>query len=110
KTDYKRMKLIAGLARCGQHQRAAEIAEKLRAGTADSELLFEAACGYALCAAAVPGEPGLRRSYTDQALGALQEAVTKGYKDAVWIETDPDLDPIRGLPAYKALMAKLSPQ
>jgi tetratricopeptide (TPR) repeat protein len=111
KNDRKQMKLIVPLARCGEHRRAAEVAERLRAGkAADTELLFEVACGYALCSEAAPDDPELRRRYAERAVGALEEADAKGYKDVASIETDPDLDPIRELPGYKALLEKIRGQ
>ncbi len=41
------------------------------------------------------------------ALQALRQAVTHGYRDAEWIEQDPDLEALKGHPLFDALLAEL---
>jgi tetratricopeptide (TPR) repeat protein/tRNA A-37 threonylcarbamoyl transferase component Bud32 len=105
--NRRQVDVMRVLPRCGQHARAAEIAGKLRAGKPDAELLLDIACGYALCADAVAAEKPLRDRYTAAAVAALTDAVAQGYTDAVTLETEPDLRPLRDDMAYQALLAKV---
>jgi hypothetical protein len=92
----------------GQHERAAQIADKLRTGKPDSEMLFEIACGYALCAAAARDDDGsARERYVAAAVAALTDAVARGYSDGVALETEPDLRALHGDSGYQALVAKV---
>ncbi len=119
-----RMALMVALARCGEHVRAAGIARELVAGPPSNEMVyFEAACGFALSAGAVrdqsrptvpaggaaalaPAAEALIRDYTDRAIDCLRKAKARGYADVVGLETDPDLEPIRHEPAFRALVAE----
>ena len=47
---------------------------------------------------------------TGDALRALREAVQLGYDDAAWMEQDPDLDALKGHPAFVGLLSSLKPQ
>jgi serine/threonine-protein kinase len=115
----KQISLMLALARCGRHGEAAVIARKLRERAAeDPGMLFYAACGFALCAGALdgpaadgdtPDAPEARRRYRDQAIEALERAIGHGYRDAVALETDPDLAPIRRDPAFTTLLGRLRP-
>lgn len=108
KNEVRQMELMLALAHCGEHQRAAQIAEAVRTGKKDRELLFEVTRCYAQCAAAAaPADKQQADAYIDQAIDALGEAVTEGYSDVVAFQTEPDLDPIRGHAGYEALSAKL---
>ncbi|MGH9421102.1 MAG: TPR end-of-group domain-containing protein, partial [Thermoanaerobaculia bacterium] len=55
-------------------------------------LLYNAACNFALLGRA------------DEALGALEQAVDRGYGDKNWIEHDSDFDSIRATQRYQALV------
>jgi hypothetical protein len=55
-------------------------------------LLYNVACTYGV----------LGRS--DEALDALEHAVSKGWGDKSWLEHDSDLDSIRESPRYKAIL------
>jgi len=48
-----------------------------------------------------------RLGHTAEALAALTRAVELGYRDADWAEQDPDLRPLRGLPEFDALLARM---
>jgi hypothetical protein len=99
------------LSRCGQHERVGAIAQKLRAGKSqDRELLVEVACCYALCAGAAADDAELKRRYTHEALATLGQAIAQGFQDRLCLETEPDLDPIRGEPGFKELVAKVNPR
>jgi serine/threonine-protein kinase len=102
------------VARCGEHERAARTAERVRQLRGNADDLFQIACCYALCMPAVaPGkslsqltaaEVRQRQQYQAAALEALRQAKDKGYSDWVGLETDPDLVPIQELPAFKVLL------
>jgi tetratricopeptide (TPR) repeat protein len=111
KNDLRRRELMVVLPHCGQHQRAAEMADAMWTGQAvDRALLFEIACCYAQCAAAAAPDAALSRGYTDKAIQALGEAVRHGYKDTVMLETDPDLEPVRTLAGFQELLKQLRSQ
>jgi serine/threonine protein kinase len=108
KSDRARMDLMLVLAHCGQHEQASQLAESLRIGRLnDRELLLLIARCYAQCAAAVPDDSILREQYAVKALEALQAAVSRGYSDQMTLETNPDLEPIRGRPEFGVLLEKV---
>ena len=45
-----------------------------------------------------------------EALRTLQHAVEIGYKDLDWMTQDPDLEGLKGLPEFTALLEQLKPQ
>jgi serine/threonine protein kinase/tetratricopeptide (TPR) repeat protein len=114
----RQLELMLSLARCGQHAKAAELADAIRKATSgDPAFLFSAACGYALSIPAVaPGkendkltsdERALQQRYADKAMDTLREALAKGFDDPVTLETDPDLAPMQNDPRLKELLAKM---
>lgn len=46
----------------------------------------------------------------NDALRSLRQAVELGYKDIDWMQQDPDLDGLKALPAFHALLTQLKPQ
>ena len=105
--------LMIARARCGQHQIASKTAEELiTKPPLDARVYFQAACGFSLCAGAVAEEPAspetkaLVGRYTEKAFQALRLALGAGWKNVVDIETDPDLDAIRGAPGFEAIVAE----
>jgi len=99
--------LMVALARCGDHAEAAKIAEALMTNPpTDEHIYFQAACGYALSAGAAGNDATLIKRYTAAALDCLKKDKEKGWTDVVTLETDPDLEPIRTDPAFKALLAE----
>ena len=46
------------------------------------------------------------RDYTDRAVECLRKAKARGFADVVGLETDPDLEPIRDEPGFRALIAE----
>ncbi len=105
KSYQKKLDLLLVLPHAGKHERAAQLAEKLRAGhEKDADFLVHAARCYAQCASAVPSDPTLRPHYLELALAALQAALQNGYKDVFLLETDPDLDPLRDGSAFQKLI------
>ncbi|MGZ6142009.1 MAG: TPR end-of-group domain-containing protein, partial [Myxococcales bacterium] len=61
----------------------------------DYAVLYNAACGYTYAG-----------DY-DHALDLLERAVGTGKGFRSWIEHDPDLDPLRALPRYQQILARL---
>jgi tetratricopeptide (TPR) repeat protein len=101
--------LLVALARAGTHEKAAELAEKLRRGhEKDTDFLIHVARSYAQSSLAVPDNPSLRQKYLELALAALEAALGHGYKDITTLEAHPDLDPVREMPAFKKLLEKVS--
>jgi serine/threonine-protein kinase len=91
------------LARCGRLGEAAKEAGELRRQVSNNvELLVGLACCYARCAASSEGVP--RQKYAGQALAALREATRLGYRDAVVLRTEPDLEAVRADPAFRELL------
>jgi len=67
-------------------------------------LLLQMARSFALC---VAGDTAQKRQYTDQALEALRAATREDYKDAVALQTDPDLASIRQEAAFQSVIDKV---
>src|SRR5262249_6625104 len=105
--DRRQMEYMLALAHCGKHTEAATVAQRVQAGKPDGELLIDVARCYAWCAEAVPEDAKLRSRYRGQAIQALQKAVYLGYRDKVYLTSEPDLDPLRNDPAFAQLMEKL---
>jgi len=63
----------------------------------DFAVLYNAACGFA------------RAGDHDRALELLDRAVGTGTGFRAWMEGDPDLDAIRGLPRFRRILARLPP-
>jgi tetratricopeptide (TPR) repeat protein len=106
KAKMSQVDLMVALARCGEHAQAARIARALvEIPPKDEHLYFQAACGYALAAGATR-DAALARRYTDAALACLREGKRHGWADVGSLETDPDLEPIRADPAFRALLAE----
>ncbi len=111
---------MVALARCGNHEKAAELAEEVSFTEPQDRNLFQAACGFSLCIAGVahlknadqltPDELARQERYAARALDALSRAVAKGYKDFTAIETDPDLDPVRGFPGFGKFLNEIKPK
>jgi serine/threonine-protein kinase len=101
--------LMLALPRCGEHAPAAEIAERLRErATQNPKNLYNIACCYALCSAAVdPDEATVRDRYAAFAFAALRDAIAHGYKALGQLRTDPDLDSIREQPEYLKVVEEL---
>jgi len=106
------------LARCGYVNRAVHEAEKIRnALSKDNAALYGIACCYALCVPATSrgkddqalsaDERDRRQHYARAAIAALEQSVERGFKDLIGLETDPDLDSIRGEAGYKSIVERL---
>lgn len=103
----------------GKFDRVEESADKLRELSSDAPqtnkatLLYDAACGYGVCATGVRGEAGTelseelqekRRKLIDQSLQCLQDAVAAGFSDFERMADDSDLSALFELPEFKKLL------
>jgi serine/threonine protein kinase len=92
---------------------AVESAARMKERAGDNAAhLYNAACAYALCAAAKQanspgtGAPGSER-LAQEAMALLKQAVARGYKDAAHMKQDNDLDALRQRPDFQKLLADL---
>jgi tetratricopeptide (TPR) repeat protein len=105
------------LGRCRNHAEAAKLAEDMSFTEPQPRWLYNSACGFALCHAAVghrkapeeltADERSLRDKYQAQALDAIQRAIQKGYRDISELENNPELDSIRSHPGFVEQVAQL---
>jgi tetratricopeptide (TPR) repeat protein/tRNA A-37 threonylcarbamoyl transferase component Bud32 len=111
-----RTTLMLTLARCGEHRRAVELAEEVRP-LADARVLAEeVGTAYGICMAAVQGdrtsdqlpseERELRDRYRDLAVAAVKAGAAKGYANLLFLEGDPDMEPLLALPEFRAWLAE----
>ncbi len=103
-----RVDLMLALARCGDHPEAARMAGELIASPPrESNIYFQAACGYALSAGAVKDkDKALAKRYTASAIDCLRKGIQDGWSDLVSLETDPDLEPIRQAAEFQELLGE----
>jgi tetratricopeptide (TPR) repeat protein len=103
--------VLAPLARCGEHEKSAAMADRLaKAGAGNPEALLPLGCCYALCAEAVGAGHPLFEGYVRKALDTLGQATPETFKDVRTIETDPELAVLRELQGYRDLVARLRKQ
>jgi serine/threonine-protein kinase len=116
----RQIELLLARARCGRHEEASKLAAAIAAkAPRHPGVLFAVAGGYALCIPAVAqgkaeaslsdAERSLRNSYADAALKILQQAIECGYHDAMALEHDPDLEPLRANPRYHEILKGVLP-
>ena len=100
--DAKReIDLMISLARCGQVAEAVRFSEALaKAGDQDAQTWYQVACARSLCRQAVRADAAESARHAEASLAALREASLRGYKDIVYLENDPDLDPLRDMPEF----------
>jgi hypothetical protein len=109
KNEKRQMELMRMLAGAGQAAKAAEIADRLSAGSnPDNELRVEVAQCFALCARA-DNPVALQQTYMRKAIESLRAALANGYRDRVYLETEPELDSLRTNPDFHSLLAGLLP-
>ena len=103
------------VARCGDHATAEKLALVQREfwlkKKANSIPLSEIASCFALCLDAVAPEKQdnqrsaeekkLRQQYVELALEAFRQAQDSGFADVLFVDCDPDVDPLRGITAFE---------
>jgi hypothetical protein len=109
---YAQRDLMMSFAQVGRHREAVELAETVRTKLPkDPGALVDIACCYAVCTSVIPGAAGPEKAtqdrYVTKALEALKQAVHAGYGDKVNLETEPDLDAIRGQAEFQATLNRL---
>ena len=87
----------ANLSSMGESERAMEWAGRaFEAGRNEPMVLYNVACTYALL-----GE-------SDRAMELLEKAISLGWGDRAWLETDSDLDSLRTIPRFQALLDRIN--
>jgi serine/threonine protein kinase/tetratricopeptide (TPR) repeat protein len=98
------------------HASVAAIAgEIVRFGDEPARDSYDAACFLSRCVTLADKDASLpeakrkelAQSYTQQALALLQQAVTRGFKDAAHMKKDPDLEALRPREEFRKLLAEL---
>jgi serine/threonine-protein kinase len=111
-----RRDLAATLLELGEHTGAAEAAADLaRIAFEPASDAYKAACFFSRCIPLAEKDnilppaqrQALVRSYGDQALEAMQQALAKGYKELANLKKDKDLDPLRQREDFKKLLTEL---
>jgi serine/threonine protein kinase/tetratricopeptide (TPR) repeat protein len=115
-----RLLRAASLAHAGNHVRAATEADALAGDTAiPDRALYSLACVYSLARRAAMKDPSLTPSrraklaslHETRAIELLKKARTAGYFQSQGpidlLKQDPDLDPLRSVPAFKRLLGEL---
>jgi tetratricopeptide (TPR) repeat protein len=110
-----RLLRACALAHCGEGTQATrEATEVLQASIPGADLLYEAACVYALVAAHAEKAPrppqtsSLRaEQHARRAMALLRDAVAKGYRDVAHLRRDPDLDRLQVRADFQQLVADL---
>jgi tetratricopeptide (TPR) repeat protein len=106
---YQRSIRAAGRVRAGQVAAAIEEAEEL-AKSADSPLLYNVACVYALASEpskANPIPPQLRAKYAERAVALLRQVVAKGGSNIDDLKNDDDLKPLRPRGDFQKLLREM---
>jgi tetratricopeptide (TPR) repeat protein/tRNA A-37 threonylcarbamoyl transferase component Bud32 len=109
RSDKREMELMLALARAGKPDEAVAIADRLAAGPrVDNEMRLDLARTYTQSVRALPPAQGERASALQaRAVQMLQAAVGEGYRDAVYLETEADLDPLRQREDFRDVMKRV---
>jgi tetratricopeptide (TPR) repeat protein len=116
---FFRLQHSAALAHAGGHPDAVKAVEEVLASSdpkvktpPSGPLLYDAACVYALSAAAVKEDAKLREQYTARAIALLRQAKSAGFfkdpKQVEHIKKDTDLDALRQRDDFQKFAAELA--
>jgi eukaryotic-like serine/threonine-protein kinase len=103
--------------RQGDHAGTAEVARELGKVRPNTESnVYDAACFLTRASALAEKDAklseqrrkDLARSYADEAMEYLRQAVTKGYRDVADLRSDTDLNPLRSREDFQKLLAELA--
>ncbi len=86
-----------------------------RIASEDNLFTYDLACGLALYGEvagrdkSAPNEELSKKSrqYSDKSMAVLQQAVDRGWRQAEWMERDPELGSLRSRPDFQALIGRL---
>jgi serine/threonine-protein kinase len=96
------------LARLKEHTRATAVADTVAgAKDASADNLYDAACVYALSAAATRDDAKQAEQYAARAVELLRQALSKGFKHIEHMKKDSDLDALRQREDFKKLLREL---
>ncbi|HZU35659.1 MAG TPA: protein kinase [Gemmataceae bacterium] len=110
KNTQRQIELMLVLARLGHDSEAAGLAAAILAyAPRHPGMLYGAACGYALCSVHAKAA-AQKADYLARSAAALRQAVAHGYQDARGMAADPNLEPLRGSPAFRAVQTELVSQ
>ena len=105
----RQIELMLTLARCGAWEKATSIAATIRTPSSDPDLLICIARCFTHCSTVVrDADPSAADALGEKAIEAIQEAVAAGYKDKVTLTTEPDLLPLKPLPAFGVIISGLA--
>lgn len=110
-----KLRLLVAAARAGQFAEGLQLAKQLEATLdKDATTRYDLACGYAQLAKAREGLTATDDAEADSlpsaeelqaaAIAAIKEAMDAGFFRITDLKLDPDLSPIRELPAFQALI------
>ena len=110
-----RVGLLASQGRLGDAAKAADLVDAIEPKDAAEWYSLARACAAEAGGVAAgkdgaqctPEERDLRRRLADRAIAALGGAVEAGFKDAVAIQTEPDLTSLHGRPGFRAVLKRL---
>jgi tetratricopeptide (TPR) repeat protein len=104
----RQRELLLVLPRCGKHGEAVALADKILAAVPkpDIELLLDLARAYAQCGVAAAGDAAATEAFQKQALNRLAQAIEAGHRDPVYLQHEPDFEPLRKLERFQAMVAQ----
>jgi hypothetical protein len=107
--DRHQTQLILALAHAGQTARALELADRFSVEpNLDRDLRVSLASCYAQVARATPPDQAEQiQSALDKAVRSVRAAVRDGFRDRIYLETDPDLEPIRSRDEFKQIIGEI---
>jgi hypothetical protein len=101
--------LMTALPRGDQVDRAAKMADRVRAAAAvDNEMRLDIALTYARCAEAST-DPAARDRHAAAAVGVIADAVRHGFRDAVQMTEQFSADPVRTRADFRAVLESIRP-
>ena len=106
KSERREIELLLVRSRVDDHAAIATVAAEMeKKPNLDREVLVELAQCYSQLAGRLPIEAVPRAGYQERALALLGQAVAKGFKDVVVLETEPDLDAVRDASGFAPILA-----
>ncbi len=114
---YAKIARMLAQARSGRHAEAAvtagnmlNLAAKVQAEGKElgrvPELCLQAGCGFSICASFLPADSPERAKLLAKSVDALRKARDAGYRNVVFLATDPDLDTVRPTADFQLLFAE----